>query len=576
MEILNKYMFLFLLLLFSGCGESSSSGKSSSFSDGDSAPVINTIETENNKENFPVTGEDIEVFIKENKREAFKVYASDKSNMTFYLTGGDFHYLQVDPKRGEVFFNEPTDYEKKSQYQFKVGVRDSVGHETEQKVSISILDTKNENEPVQAIESTHRLKGEERNFFITTWKTDNIGISNDNQIIIPTAGDGYNYSVDWGDGTSSKNLTLDAKHTYDKSGTYQIRISGDFPRIYFGQNADYNFETVENDSRKILSIDQWGTNIWESMGGAFTECIELEGKASDNPNLSKVKDMSTMFAISSFDQNIDNWDIANVENLSMMFFFSSFNQNIGKWDTSSVTDMTGMFSVSNFNQNIDKWDTSKVESMAVMFFFNIAFNQGIGAWDTSNVTEMSLMFSLASSFNQNITQWDTSRVTSTLGMFLGATSFNQNISTWNLLNNNNMSQMFQFATLFNQNLEAWHVSSKTDTTEMFTRADSMFSLPTWYNIDNDIRKREFIVILYNINHEACTLTNINENIQGNKLGTILEFNQNIDTKTLILSSRNDNFFCSEYGRADEFIDCLTFDLEGSKENSCVIGFDFAK
>lgn len=40
-----------------------------------------------------------------------------------------------------------------------------------------------------------------QNPFITTWKTDNPGTSDDNQVTIPTDGGGYNYTVDWGKAT---------------------------------------------------------------------------------------------------------------------------------------------------------------------------------------------------------------------------------------------------------------------------------------------------------------------------------------------------------------------------------------
>ena len=33
--------------------------------------------------------------------------------------------------------------------------------------------------------------------FITTWKTDNFGISDSTSITIPTTGSGYNYDIDW-------------------------------------------------------------------------------------------------------------------------------------------------------------------------------------------------------------------------------------------------------------------------------------------------------------------------------------------------------------------------------------------
>jgi hypothetical protein len=73
--------------------------------------------------------------------------------------------------------------------------------------------------------------------FVTTWKTDNPGASNDDQITIPTTGAGYNYSVDWGDGNTTTSETGDATHTYASAGTYIVKITGTFPRIYFNYNG---------------------------------------------------------------------------------------------------------------------------------------------------------------------------------------------------------------------------------------------------------------------------------------------------------------------------------------------------
>ena len=74
--------------------------------------------------------------------------------------------------------------------------------------------------------------------FITTWKTDNQGASNDNQITIPATGTGYDYSVAWGDRTTDSNVTGDITHTCATAGTYTVTITGAFPRIYFNNTAD--------------------------------------------------------------------------------------------------------------------------------------------------------------------------------------------------------------------------------------------------------------------------------------------------------------------------------------------------
>src|SRR5690606_23323814 len=117
-------------------------------------------------------------------------------------------------------------------------------------------------------------------YFITTWQT----IEANESITIPTfSGETYNYTVDWGDGNNDTGIIGDATHNYVDAGTYTVKILGAFPRIYFESN---------NESGKIMSIEQWGTNVWSSMGSAFNGCYNLVGNATDAPNLSQVTDMS--------------------------------------------------------------------------------------------------------------------------------------------------------------------------------------------------------------------------------------------------------------------------------------------
>ena len=209
--------------------------------------------------------------------------------------------------------------------------------------------------------------------FITKWVTDNYSEkSANNQITIPTTGKGYNYSVDWGDGKKDRNVTGDITHTYSKVGEYSVKILGEFPKIYFlKEKSDYS---------KIVTIEQWGDIEWKSMKGAFAYCNKLRGSGiSDIPNLSEVKDMSSMFYLSTFNQDIGSWDVSNVTNMSAMFqgddetFFpsrttSKFNQDIGSWDVSNVTNMHYMFyNAIVFNQDISSWDVSNVKSMVHMF-----------------------------------------------------------------------------------------------------------------------------------------------------------------------------------------------------------------
>ncbi|EGV43707.1 BspA family leucine-rich repeat surface protein [Bizionia argentinensis JUB59] len=218
--------------------------------------------------------------------------------------------------------------------------------------------------------------------FITTWQTT---IANET-INIPTTGVGYNYRVDWGDGTANALISGDVLHTYETPGIYTVKISGDFPRIYFNNSGD---------REKIRSIEQWGTTEWASMSSAFYGCNNLVGNATDAPDLSGVTDMSYMFSEASvFNQDIGSWNMSNVTTMEGMFRgASAFNNAIGTWDLSNVTNMGSVFyEAIAFNQDISTWNVSSVTNMANMFTNAIAFNQNIGAWNVSNVTVMNDMF----------------------------------------------------------------------------------------------------------------------------------------------------------------------------------------
>src|SRR5690554_2551996 len=102
--------------------------------------------------------------------------------------------------------------------------------------------------------------------FITTWEV----TAGSLDITIPTQGTGYDYTIDFGDGTVQNNVTGDVTYTYNTPGIYTVTISGDFPRIRFG-----NFPNNNPMPDKIKSVEQWGDIEWTSMEGAFMRCSSL-------------------------------------------------------------------------------------------------------------------------------------------------------------------------------------------------------------------------------------------------------------------------------------------------------------
>ena len=107
--------------------------------------------------------------------------------------------------------------------------------------------------------------------FITTWETTSPGDS----ITIPVGGAAGSYTVDWGDGSVTVHEG-DATHTYDTPGTYTVQVSGDFTRIFLGDD--------NRGATMLRSIDQWGAIQWTTMESAFAGASGMAYKATDAPD----------------------------------------------------------------------------------------------------------------------------------------------------------------------------------------------------------------------------------------------------------------------------------------------------
>tara|TARA_R110000850_G_scaffold277086_1_gene422435 strand:- start:176803 stop:181008 length:4206 start_codon:yes stop_codon:yes gene_type:complete len=383
--------------------------------------------------------------------------------------------------------------------------------------------------------------------FITTWEV----TAGDLSISIPTSGTGYNYTIDFGDGTVLENVTENSTHEYSTPGVYTVSITGDFPRIYFSNSYILN-------SLKLKSIEQWGDIEWNTMYNAFNDCRNLVINATDAPDLSQVTNLSRMFiGARSLNPNINNWDVSNVTNMEAMFSGTwSFNQPLNEWDVSSVTNMQSMFNgAKSFNQPLNDWDVSNVTNMGQMFgnaesfdqplnnwnvsnvtnmqsMFNLAksFNQPLNDWDVSNVMQMSSLFQSAQSFNQPLNNWDISNITDMGGMFRGAWSFNQPLNNWDVSNVTNMNYMFTEALSYNQPLNDWDVSNVTNMLEMFSGA-TIFNQPlnNW-EVSNVIQLTDMFSNAVYFNQD---LSNWDFNINASFDNTIFErgfiFNSGLDS-----------------------------------------------
>jgi surface protein len=226
------------------------------------------------------------------------------------------------------------------------------------------------------------------NFFTTVWNTTltRPGGSTNAQVVIPMRGNGYDFTIYWGDGSSQThtadpgaNVSHSLTKTYSESGVYVVRISGDFPQIYFNNYADRD---------KLLAVQDWGTIQWASFERAFYGAINMNGTYTIPPNLSNVTDMAEMFkGCRSFNHAMDDWDVSTVQNMNSIFNGArAFNKPIGNWDVSSVTSMNEMFgNAISFNQDIGNWVVSAVINMEAMFEYAQSFNQDLSNWCVTQI-----------------------------------------------------------------------------------------------------------------------------------------------------------------------------------------------
>ena len=276
--------------------------------------------------------------------------------------------------------------------------------------------------------------------FVTTWQTDSTGFSNDSAIYIEVdTSYNYNFDIDWDNDGIFDTIGVDTSILiqYPSPGAYTMRIRGTYPSIHF-TSIEVFPNTTYYDQKKLISIEQWGTNPWQNLENAFSNCSNLTNNATDAPDLTNITSLYNMFNGAS-----------------------SFNADLNNWDVSTITSMGYVFeNAINFNGNISNWDVSNVRSMVGMFAGAYIFNQDISSWNVLNVYDMDVMFA-SSAFNQDISNWNMRSVINTDGMFLFAGQFDQDLSDWDIQNIRSMVSLFDYSGLSRTNYDKILISWQT-------------------------------------------------------------------------------------------------------------------
>lgn len=228
--------------------------------------------------------------------------------------------------------------------------------------------------------------------FLSVWTGEKIGLP-------LYSGGKYDFTVEWGDGTSDRISAWDqveSVHKYKEGGEHEVRISGKCD----GFNFDLAKSSFE-DRKALVSIENWGSVCIGSASGCFIGCENL--KNVDVPDLEALTDASFMFQGAA-----------------------SFNGDVSGWNTAGITTMRYMFQgASSFNGDVSRWDTSAVRDMGYMFQAATHFNGDVSDWNVASVTDMSFMFAGATAFDGDITTWKTESVTNVKGIFYNSRSFSR-------------------------------------------------------------------------------------------------------------------------------------------------------
>ncbi len=270
--------------------------------------------------------------------------------------------------------------------------------------------------------------------------------SNNETLTIPCQDVGtFDAVIDWGDNSSqSQVVSYDDSaltHTYANAGTYDVRIAGLFPNIYFNATGD---------CAKLTRIKQIGNTGLLTLERAFIGCNNLT-------------------AIDNYDSVSDTSAVT-----SMAYAFSGTgligDVVLGCFQGNAVTDMSYMFNGCHMDSLVivDLVDTPNLINLERMFWFATGLDSvAIYGWDTSKVTNF---HGFARATGMSSFNFDGMAVNSGLDfsqMFYQCGFSEVNVSTWNPVAATTTRQMFYLCPAYSYTFGTWYMPNNTDVSLMF-------------------------------------------------------------------------------------------------------------
>lgn len=283
-----------------------------------------------------------------------------------------------------------------------------------------------------------------------------------------------NYTVDWGDGSSSENFAqaTTAYHVYDYNNSLLANTvcSRGYKQVIVtltpqsGQTL-YNFSVGAPHFRSLLNGSSGWLDMTLSMPNGTSGGVLTIGSASMNHNLLEQVNIKT---------------IGNINSILALFAYTNSLKSIPLFDTSKVINASQMFRSNKAIKTIPAYDFSLVTTLSN--FANSAINLiSVGAIKTSTaLISTTSMFASCSSLT-SAPLFVTSNVTDASQMFNGCAVL-LNFPFYDFSSVQNASFMFSncYSVL---NFPNYNFSNVTNATQMFNACNSLISIPA-YNFSN--------------------------------------------------------------------------------------------
>jgi surface protein len=316
-----------------------------------------------------------------------------------------------------------------------------------------------------------------------------LGISNDNSNYVALLAQG-NYTVDWGDGSATENITSNTKasHQYTYSSISSAVTSDGFKQVIVTVTPQAGQNLTMIDLQQTFTRTSLGTSAqipWLDIAIAGTNLttIKLTGSTAPTFNMGYLQrvnivssNLTSYASLFAFCVRLKNFTVnsnSTITNTSNMFKACYSLESVPLFNTASVTTMANMFDGCSSLESVPLFITTSVASMNSMFSACISL-RSVPLFNTTSVTSISSTFLNCASLT-SVPLFNTESVSNMSGMFNGCVSL-ESVPLLNTASVTDISGMFSYCSSL-EYVPLFNTASVSNMSSMFSGCKSLKSVP---------------------------------------------------------------------------------------------------